>query len=91
VSQPQARDLIMGRLDKSLSREALTVAGILYSLLEASAPPEIMALFGGVAMLAIVAVKAARCQNAKTPQPKSRGFAFGVLGWATVRQVRRHG
>jgi xanthosine utilization system XapX-like protein len=56
----KSKDMLLGRLDKTLSRESLAIVGTLYSLIESSAPPEIMAVFGSVAMVALSGEKAAR-------------------------------
>jgi len=56
----EARKMLTARLDKTLSRESLAIVGTLLSLAESHADPSVVALFGGVAMMALSGEKAAR-------------------------------
>jgi hypothetical protein len=54
-----AKELLLARIDKTLSREAAAIAGSLWGMLEVNAPPELFALFGAVVVALLQATKAA--------------------------------
>jgi hypothetical protein len=67
------KDLILGRLDKVVSRESLGAIGTILALVESNAPPKYVALVGCVLIAGLSLEKAAKAAFQGWAQYKSLG------------------
>ena len=67
------KDMILGRLDKVVSRESLGAIGTILALVESNAPPKYVALVGCVLIAGLSLEKAAKAAFQGWAQYKSLG------------------
>ena len=60
TEKPQAKDLLVKRLDKMVSRESLSMVAVIWSALEANLPPHWLAIVSSVLIAGLSLEKTAK-------------------------------